>query len=756
MGDNKANSESLESRIAKLEAALEIAEQRADALTAEISSLNADGATFRMLQDTMPLGYHNLDENGNILNVNKEWLSFFEYEMEEVIGRNFSEFLSPDIKDIFKSRFEGFKRAGIVKNVEFTVVKKSGRTATVSFNGVVSRNSDGSFDRTHCIFEDITELKKQEERHRIIAELLDITPASITIHDASGEFYYANKTTFEMHGYEPKDFYKKNIREIDAPVSRALYKERVEKLLEKGKANFEVEHIHKNGSLFPLEVNTKVVELEDKKVFLSVASDIARRKQEEARIKLFALVLSILNRGSDLDETIRVALLAIKEHLDIEAVGIRLKEGGDYPYRQTEGFSSEFVSLENNLCALDADGSVVLDNNGNPVLECMCGNVIRGIFNPDLPFFTAGGSFWTNSTSDLLASTSEADRQASTRNRFNGEGYESVALIPLKVGHETLGLLQLNDRRVGKFSLETIIFLEGLSNSIGLAASRLRSVELLRHTMEKYRIVADNTYDWENWITPEGRFIYSSPACERITGRTPEDFIADPELLLKIIHPDDREEAQSFWDEMQSTRERNDHKFRIVRPDGSIRWIGHAYKRVYGDNGEYMGLRNSFRDITNSQLKTLENEAWNASALSVLQSNNFEEAAKTIFDNAKLLTGAKSGYVALLSKDSSENEVLFLDSGGAPCDVDPLLPMPIRGLRAEAYKTGRAVYHNDFMNSEWQSMMPAGHVALKNVMFAPINIDGEVAGLIGLANKPGAFTDDDSRVAYVLSSLAAI
>ena len=72
----------------------------------------------------------------------------------------------------------------------------------------------------------------------------------------------------------------------------------------------------------------------------------------------------------------------------------------------------------------------------------------------------------------------------------------------------------------------------------------------------------------------------------------------------------------------------------------------------------------------------------------VLEYHDFEIAARTIFDAAKDLTGATAGYVALLAPDGSENEVLFLDSGGQPCSVDPLLPMPIRGLRAEAYRSG--------------------------------------------------------------------
>ena len=108
----------------------------------------------------------------------------------------------------------------------------------------------------------------------------------------------------------------------------------------------------------------------------------------------------------------------------------------------------------------DADSRAVRDPCGNPVLECMCGNVLCGRFNPALPFFTAKGSFWTNCTSELLASTSEADRQARTRNRCNGEGYESVALIALRHGEETMGLLQLNSRAKGRFTAETIAYLE--------------------------------------------------------------------------------------------------------------------------------------------------------------------------------------------------------------------------------------------------------------------------------------------------------
>ena len=127
-----------------------------------------------------------------------------------------------------------------------------------------------------------------------------------------------------------------------------------------------------------------------------------------------------------------------------------------FPISRPAAFPPSSSQLENQLCLRDAAGGVVRDSCGNPVLECMCGNILCGRFNPALPFFTPKGSFWTNSTSELLASTSETDRQGRTRNRCNGEGYESVALIALRHGGETIGLLQVNDRAKGRFTPEMI------------------------------------------------------------------------------------------------------------------------------------------------------------------------------------------------------------------------------------------------------------------------------------------------------------
>jgi PAS domain S-box-containing protein len=111
-------------------------------------------------------------------------------------------------------------------------------------------------------------------------------------------------------------------------------------------------------------------------------------------------------------------------------------------------------------------------------------------------------------------------------------------------------------------------------------------------------------------------------------------------------------------------------------------------------------------------------------ARSVLEHPRFLPAARAIYDACKELIGVQAGYVALLRDTNKEYDLLFLDSGGAACTVDPSLPMPLRGLRAEAYRTRQAVYDNAFPVSAHAALLPEGHLGLQNVLFAPLLLGG--------------------------------
>ena len=264
---------------------------------------------------------------------------------------------------------------------------------------------------------------------------------------------------------------------------------------------------------------------------LRVRATNAKAEEERATTVEF---LRLVNQSQGTRDLIQAATAFFQQRSACEAVGIRLQEGDDYPYYEARGFPKEFVQVESSICSRDAAGKVIRDSSGNPAVECMCGNVIRGRIDPSKPFFTAQGSFWTNSTTQLLATTADADRQTRTRNRCNGEGYESVALIPLRIGDQRLGLLQLNDGPKGRFSLETILLWERLADYLAVALSKFRAEEALRRQADLLRLSFDAIIVWrlggviESWnFGAEQLYGYSE---SETLGRVTHE-------LLRTIHP---------------------------------------------------------------------------------------------------------------------------------------------------------------------------------------------------------------------------
>jgi PAS domain S-box-containing protein len=271
--------------------------------------------------------------------------------------------------------------------------------------------------------------------------------------------------------------------------------------------------------------------------------------EKEMTIEFLQLVNGCIGK-SDL---IKKAATFFQEKSGCSAVGIRLKDGDDYPYYEARGFPKEFLLLENSLCQRDEDGRIVRGDDSNPVIECMCGNVICGRFDPSKPFFTKNGSFWSNCTTDLLAFTTDADRQARTRNRCNGEGYESVALLPLASGAERLGLLQLNDKRKDMFSPETIRFWERAATYLAVAVSKFKAEEALQKSEEKYRVLFRemlNGFALHDIILgPKGdpvnyRFVDVNPAFERMTGLKRQAIIG--KTVLEIMPGTERQWIETY------------------------------------------------------------------------------------------------------------------------------------------------------------------------------------------------------------------
>jgi len=115
---------------------------------------------------------------------------------------------------------------------------------------------------------------------------------------------------------------------------------------------------------------------------------------------------------------------------------------------------------------------------------------------------------------------------------------------------------------------------------------------------EAVQRLAESSVDFEFLLDPAGRYIYASPSCKTLTGREPAEFVADPELRYRVVHPEDRYVLRRHRLDDEEQHKAGLVDFRVIRSDGTERWVEHSCRPVYDSEGTFIGTRGSNRDIT--------------------------------------------------------------------------------------------------------------------------------------------------------------
>jgi PAS domain S-box-containing protein len=275
------------------------------------------------------------------------------------------------------------------------------------------------------------------------------------------------------------------------------------------------------------------------------------------------------------------------------------------------------------------------------------------------------------------------------------------------------------------------------------------AVGTLARQEAKFRTVADFTYGWEYWLDVNGGIPYMSPSCERITGYRREEFIADPGLLLRIVHPEDRAlMEQHLCAVLPPGGDGNDvgHlDFRIVRRDGETRWIGHHCVGIRQPNGDSLGRRIGNSDITERKAA--------------------EQAMKEAKTAAEAAARIKGEFLANMSHEirTPLNGVLGLAQiGHRDCAGNPQAVETFNRI-LESGKLLLTII-NDILDF---SKIEAGKLAVESVPFDPAQVAGstlsslaERAAAKGIALRfetapglPAASLGDPIRIAQILLNL---
>ncbi len=324
---------------------------------------------YKGFYDNSPLPYQSLNEDGSFRDVNLTWLKALGYTRDEVIGKTPVDFLHPSWKPYFKKNFSAFKKRGYLHDTQFKMRHKDGYYIDALFEGRIGYHPDGSFKQTYCVFRDITEQKRAEEKIEHLSRIFEDSLNEIYLFDADSlKFSQANKAAQQNLGYTMEALQEMTPLTIKPEFTEDLFSKVVAPLRsgKKRKIVFETIHKRKDKSLYNVEVHLQLLHFENENMFAAIILDITARKKVEEKLKASNQQLSAS------EQQLRAAnqqLSASEQQLraanqQLEASNQQLREG-EKTLKKEKEFSEKIIDTSSAvIIGLDKDRLIRIFNKG--------------------------------------------------------------------------------------------------------------------------------------------------------------------------------------------------------------------------------------------------------------------------------------------------------------------------------------------------------------------------------------------------------
>ncbi len=309
-----------------------------------------------------------------------------------------------------------------------------------------------------------------------------------------------------------------------------------------------------------------------------VVQDVTERRAAEARIRRLNRVYAMLGGISE-------AIVREKDQEGVLAAACRITVA-------TGGFQMAWIGLRDESDRLRLAAHAGADGGGLALIESLIAQ--------DPP---AGCRYTANALRSgrhaICADIGSDPNAAAWRVEALARGYRSMVALPLASGGRPIGVFNLY-AEADVFDEQEMRLLDDVAADISFAIEIQRRDAERRHAEERFRLVVENIQE-VFWISDAtGQLQFVSPAYETIWGRSRDDLFARPGAWQESIHPEDRPRMDEALRRRLDTGS-SDETYRIVRPDGSIRWIrGHAFpvrsaagalERIVGTAADITGQR---------------------------------------------------------------------------------------------------------------------------------------------------------------------
>ncbi len=312
---------------------------------------------------------------------------------------------------------------------------------------------------------------------------------------------------------------------------------------------------------------------------------------------------------TDLKTTLDEILAILHKVTGCQHLAIRIIDSsGNIPIYSQFGLEKKFMDSEHWVTLKD----------------CLCGYVAKGDVDKNLPFITEFGSFYTNSMSLLNADIQKHQQRSDAitlRNVCQGCGYESVAIIPVKIQDKTIAELYLSDKREDLFPLDKVRLFEKLSAQIGIAIHNSQLYSSLIESQKKVMDLFDSASIGIIELDTKGTILQINQKGASLFGYSnPKKLLDNAVKMNELIL--DKETLENFIEDVDGEGSVVNRVLQFHSGRQNL-FLEMSLKSITDKKKNTVGYRGTFHDVTDSV--RLEEERLNKAKTESLKNRYYQE-----------------------------------------------------------------------------------------------------------------------------------
>jgi PAS domain S-box-containing protein len=612
------------------------------------------------------------DRNGVFQYVNPAFEKLTGYKKEEVEGKTPRILKSGEHPEVFYKDLWQTILSGKVFRAQFTNKKKNGEFYYEELTITPIRDENGTITHFVSTGKDITQNKiaeralvASERRYRLLFER---NPLPMWVYDLQTlAFLDVNESAVHHYGYSKEEFLSMTIRDIRPAEDIPALMKNIESTSEIIQESGPWRHRKKNGEIIFVEALSHMLDFGQREARLVLAHDITDRRQAELKMqeaeKKFRGIFENSVEGifqstpegkiiTANDATARIYGYDSAEELLVDIsdaahqifVDPKLREGLKKDLEErgaVNGFEFEAFKKDGNKIWITENVRLVRDQSGKPL-------------------------YYEGFLKDI---TERKEAQRAIHVMRSVLIVVMIGFLFILTGELSKGLMQpyMGSRLSSVLVTAYLSFVLAVAVFFALRkqqklyrqkleeiTERRRTEEELRRSEERFKQIADSISEVFWMSDPQlQKALYVSPAYEKIWGRSCQSLYDEPNTFAESLHPEDREK---FNEHLRAfvTDGIFDVEFRIMRPDGSIRWIWDRGFPIRNDKGEVVRVAGIAQDITERKIAEEQTKQLEKQLIQVQKIEAIGRLAGGVAHDFNNILMAVQGYSELLLLKSNE------------------------------------------------------------------------------------------------------